>query len=75
MTLREACQDLADAFNTQKVWIRNKVTNVVLDGPAGTVTPDQIFNWSSHGELFHIAEWHAVMYPKGPFAKMFEVQE
>lgn len=71
-TWLDVCNEIADVFKEQGLIIRNRVTGVTVK------TGDDIFNFSSRGELFHIFEWWEWMCPghdihtgkpKGPYGR------
>jgi hypothetical protein len=59
MTLRDMCEEIAKGFEREDIQIRNLATGRTIPDADGKYNADDIFNWSSHGELFHIWEWYA----------------
>lgn len=56
-TLLDACNDIAEELHRQGIVIRNRVTGRTVH------TGQDIFDFSSHGELFHIHEWWEIFLP------------
>lgn len=57
-TLKNWCDEIAAELNRRGIVVTNRVTGRVVR------TGDDVFNFSSHGELFHIYEWHADLFPE-----------
>jgi len=57
-TIGDRCNKIAAELNRRGIVITNKVTGRVVK------TGDDVFNFSSHGELFHIWQWYEWLFPE-----------
>jgi hypothetical protein len=57
MTIRQMCDEIAEELARKGITIRNLVTGKEVH------TSEDVFNFSSRGELFHIWEWYSALFP------------
>lgn len=58
MKLSEMCDEIAAEFKKRGAVVRNLKTGRVVE------TGDDVMNFNSHGELFHIWEWYYGLFPE-----------
>lgn len=64
MTIQWLCEEIARGFLERGVHIRNQVTGRSLPNLEGHYDWRDVYEWSSRGELFHIATWYMSLYPE-----------
>lgn len=60
-TFRAVCDEIAAGFQRHDIGVRNSVTGRTIPNADGEYRGEDIFNWSSRGELSHIWEWRAIV--------------
>jgi len=58
MTYKEICDKIANEFNKRGIEIKNLKTGLIVK------TGEDVYNFDSHGELFHVWQWYAMLWPE-----------
>lgn len=57
MTIKWLCDEIANELNARGLTIRNKVTGREVH------SGDDVYEFDSHGELFHVYQWYVMLFP------------
>ena len=64
MSIQEACTIIAQGFEAQGVVVRNMRTGRTIPNAAGAYRWEDVYAWDSHGELWHLVQWLALVAPE-----------
>lgn len=60
-TMEDMCREIVAEMERHGGWIRNTVTGRTIPNAAGVYDWQDVWHWSSHGELMHIFEWYLAL--------------